>query len=241
MGSIRAEWLRHGCLNVGALPRNRRPAISVSDSLSRIYGGVRFRVRGWPQRGFKHTLWWSEKNAPNRYGAAYMLKLDHAEGPALHIGINVEKGFEDRDVAVRRAKELNEPVDQLLLTRSWDWHRALRLLPKVGRAIQGAAGVLGGSLYCRVEFYGADDHQYFLVTPDALYLRGGFKPIAWDSIVQFACKPRRRSWGRLAIMRAFSIDECTPELHESSVLEVLRTLRNARDAWRGIRSTETRR
>ncbi len=236
MSAIRAEWLRHGCLNVGAIPRNQRPAIGLSNALSDMYDGARFRVRGWPGRGFRHTLWWSEKNVPPRYGAAYMLKVDHAEGPALHVGVNVEKGFEVRDVAARRARELNEPIDQLLLTTSWDWHRALRLIPELGNAVQEAAGALGGSLYCRVEFYG-DESQYFLVTPDAVYLRGGFKPVTWDSVAEFAAKPHPRRWGRLAIMRAFSLDECTPELGESSMLEVMRTLRNVRDSWRGIAAT----
>jgi hypothetical protein len=234
MSSITAEWLRHGCLNVGTLPKDRRPALTLRDHLSDLYGGVPFGVRGWPQRGFKDTLWWSEKNVPLRYGAAYMLRLDHTTGPALHVGINVEKGFEDRDVARRRAGELNEPVDQLLLTKSWDWHRALALLPEVGSAIQAAAGLLGGSLYCWVAFGSGDDCQYFLVTSDALYLRGGFKPVRWDSVAEFASKSRRRKWGRLAIMRAFTLDECTPELDDSSVMEVFGTLRNVRDIWRGV-------
>ena len=163
-----------------------------------------------------------------------MLKVDHAEGPALHVGINVEKGFEVRDVAARRAKQLKEPVGQLLLTRRWDWHRALRLIPELAPAVHEAAAVLGGSLYCRVEFYG-DDKQYYLVKPDGLYLRGGFKPVRWESVAEFASKPRPRRWGRFAIMRAFSIDECTPELHESSLVRVMGALRNVRDAWRGIR------
>jgi len=225
----------HGCLNVGKLPNDRRPALTLRDRFSQNYGGTQFRVRGWPQRGFRDTLWWSEKHIPHRYGAAYMLRFDHTRGPILHAGITVEKGYEDRDVAVRRARQLNEPVHQLLLAKSWDWYRALDSIPQLGAAIQGAAGTLGVGLYCWVEFGGGDDDgQYFLVTSDALYLRGGFKPVRWDSVVEFARKPRRRKWGRLSIMRAFSLDECTPELGESSLLEVFAALRNVRDTWRGI-------
>lgn len=165
-----------------------------------------------------------------------MLKVDTDRGAALYVGINVEKGYESKAVALRHAHGTKVPVDQLLLTKGWDWHRALNLLPKVGPAIQDATRALGVHLYCWVEFGGGDDSNHFLVTPHALYERSGFRPVPWETVVQFAGKPRIRHWGRLAVMRAFSLDECTPELHESSVLEVFRALRNVRDQWRGIRS-----
>jgi hypothetical protein len=234
MSVINAEWLAHGCLKVGHLPSDQRPGISLRAGISAMYGGMQFRIRGWPQRGFRDTLWWSESRIPHRYGAAYMLKLDNSRGPALHVGINVEKGYEERDVALRRAKELNEPVDQLLLTKDWDWHRAMRSFPEVGVTIQEAARKLGRNLFYWVEFGSGDDTQHFLVTPEALYIRGGFKPVSWESVREFAVQPRRRKWGRLAIMRAFSIDECTPQLDDSAVLEVFRALRDVRDVWRGL-------
>jgi hypothetical protein len=99
--------LRHGCLNVGAIPRNSRRAISVSHSLSELYDVFDFEFEDG-RKGIQAQDVVSEKNVPPRYGAACMLNVDHAEGPALHVGINVEKGFEVRDVAARRAKELKE-------------------------------------------------------------------------------------------------------------------------------------
>lgn len=237
---VKAEWLAHGCLNVGDLPNDRRPAIGLRDRLSDIYGGLPFRVRDWPQRGFRHTLWWSEQSVRLRYGSAYMLKVDQRRGAGLYVGINVEKGLEDRDAAQRLAQQRKEPVSQFLLTRSWDWHRALGSLPVVGAAIQEASATLGHSLFCWVEFGRGDDGDHFLVTPDALYVRGGFKPVQWESVVKCASRPHPRQWGRLAVMRAFSLDECTPALDDSAVLEVFLALRSVRDIWRGIPSPPRR-
>jgi len=228
------EWLLHGCLKVGSVPRNDRPATDLKNRITAQYGGVPFRARGWPQRGFRDTLWWSEKNVPPRYGSAYMLKLDRDRGPALHVGINVEKGFEERDVAVRRARELREPVKQLLLTKDWDWHRALRSFPQVWTSIQRAAGSLGVPLYCWVEFGRRDDAEYFTVTGEAVYRRGGFRPVSWGAVVDFASEARPRKWGRLSLMRAFSLDECTPALDGSAVMNVFAALKDIRDLWRGV-------
>lgn len=232
MSAIRGDWLVHGCMNVGGLPKDRRPALEMRDRIGEMYDGVHFKLRMWPQRGFKEILWWSEKNVPHRYGAAYFLRLDPSRGPVLYAGITVEKGFEDRDVAARRAKELNEPVDQLLLGKSWDWHRALASLPATGTALHDASRVLGKELYCWVEF--GNDGRYFVVKPDALYVRGGFRPVPWDKVGEFASQSQRRKWGRSAVVRAFGLNECSPELDASAVLEVFRAMKNVRDVWRGL-------
>jgi len=120
-------------MNVGGLPQNRRPGPDIRDRLEALYDGARFKVRMWPGgMKFKHTLWWSEKKVPHLYSAAYYMTFDSWPGPALFAGITVEKGFEDRDVAKHRAQRLKEPVGQLLLGRTWDWHRATRSLPTIG-------------------------------------------------------------------------------------------------------------
>lgn len=76
MGVIRGDWLVHGCLNVGGLPRDRRPALEIRDRIVDMYDGERFRLGMWPLHGFKDTLWWSEKKIPHRIGAAYFLRFD---------------------------------------------------------------------------------------------------------------------------------------------------------------------
>ena len=55
--------LYHGCLNVGGIPRNRRPALEIRDRIVEMYGGKRFRLGEWPKRGFRDTLWWAEKKS----------------------------------------------------------------------------------------------------------------------------------------------------------------------------------
>lgn len=238
MSVIRREWLLHGCLKVGNLPPNDRPATDLRDRIASRYGTARFGVRSWPQRGFKDTPWWSEANIPNRHGSAYMLKLDRRRGPALYVGITVEKGFEDRDVARKRAAALRVPTQQLLLAKGWDWHRALASFPQIGTAVHAAARQLGVPVYCWVEFDNGDDAEYFTVTDDALYRRGGFRPVDWRAVEEFASKPRPRKWGCLALVRAFSVDECTPALDASSVMNVFEVFKHVRDLWRGIAGLE---
>ena len=85
------------------MPEDSRVPLNIRDRISDMYNGTRFAVRMWPQQGFKNTIWWSEKDAPP-YNAAYFLKMDTWRGAALHAGINVEKGFEDREEAIRRAQ-----------------------------------------------------------------------------------------------------------------------------------------
>ena len=201
-----------------------------------MFTAYRFRCAAGRQKVFR-TRSGGLKSTLASTTPRYMLKLDHDRGPALLVGINVEKGLEDKAVARRHGKQANKSVAQLSMTKTWDWHRAVGSLPGVGSAIQRAAAVLETSLYCWVEFGTRDqpkENQYFLVTPDAVYLRGGFKPVTWDSVAEFAAKPRPAQWGRLSIMRAFSLEECTPELDDSSVLSVLQALRGVRDTWRGI-------
>jgi len=77
------------------------------------------------------------------------MTLDPWRGPALFAGITVEKGFKDQDVAERRAQQLKEPVDQLFLGKTWDWHGATRSLPTLGPVFQDASRLLGSLLQQR--------------------------------------------------------------------------------------------
>jgi hypothetical protein len=223
-------------MKVGDLPEDRHPGLDIRQRLEAAYDDAQFKVRMWPGgMKFKHTLWWSEKKATHRYSAAYYMNLDPWRGPALFAGITVEKGFEDREVAERRAQQLKEPVDQLLLGKTWDWHGALKSLPTLGLALQDASRLLERELYCWVEFGKEEaDSRYFVVRPDALYERGKFKPIRWSEVSDFASQPRKRKWGTLSVVRAFALNECTPELDVSAVMNAFQALREVRDIWRGL-------
>jgi hypothetical protein len=230
------DWLIHGAFNLGDIPEQDRPTLAVRKALSEMYG-VAFGLRMWPQRGFKEVVWWSEKQL-HRDGAAYFVRVENDRGPVLFVGINVEKGYEDHNVASRRARQLKEPVKQFLLSNSWDWHRALASLPNIENSLQNATRKLGTELYCWMEFRAeTPEERYFVVKPGALYRRGKFKPIRWSKAIDFASRPRPKSWGRFAIARAFSVAECTPALSLDAVLDVFRALRETRDAWRGLRTS----
>lgn len=234
MSGIRAEWLVQGCLRLGDLPETDRVSLQVRSEIEGMYPGAQFAVRGWPQQGFRETLWWYEKEFTPGSSASYFLKVDPWRGPALYAGITVEKAFEDVDVAERLASKRNIPTDWYLLNDHWDWHRLLASLPASGGALQTAAGSLGRELYCWLEF-GEDQHEsrYFVIKQDALYRRGGFKPIGWDEVLDFASKSRPQAWGKFCVVRAFNLDECSPELDIGKLLEVFRILKSARDSWSG--------
>jgi hypothetical protein len=55
MSPIKREWLIHGCLS---LPEDDQGRVSqkIKGILSKMYGGEAFRIRSWPQRGFRDTL-----------------------------------------------------------------------------------------------------------------------------------------------------------------------------------------
>jgi hypothetical protein len=50
-----------------------------------------------------------------------------------------------------------------------------------------------------------------------------------NTVQDFASKPHPRKWGRLALMRAFNIDECTPALDSAAVMETFAAFKDIRD------------
>jgi hypothetical protein len=117
---------------LGDLPEDSRVSLNLKNRISEMYGGTHFAVRMWPQHGFKNTLWWCEKDvAP--YNAGYFLKVDSWRGPALYVGITVEKGVEDPEEATRRAQAKGTTAQELLMDETWDWCRALSSLPAMPR------------------------------------------------------------------------------------------------------------
>ena len=54
--------LYHGCLNVGGIPRNRRPALEIRDRIVEMYGGKRFRLGEWPKHGFRDRFGGPRRN-----------------------------------------------------------------------------------------------------------------------------------------------------------------------------------
>jgi hypothetical protein len=234
MSGIRADWLVHGCMNLGEVPEETRVSLNIRDSISDAYGGTRFAVRMWPRTGFKNTIWWSEKDvAP--YNAAYFLKVDPWRGPALYAGITVEKGVEDPQEAMRRAQEKGIAAKELLLGKGWDWDRAVSSLGVISSPLGRLVRAVGTEIYYWLEFGESQrDSRYFVVKKDGLYQRGGFRPVPWDDLREFASRSRPQDWGNMFVAKAFSLDECTPELDVSRVLEVFAALKQIRDSWRGL-------
>ena len=53
--------------------------------------------------GFKDTLWWYEKSEIPSTIASYFLKVDNQKSPNLSVGVSVEKGYEDKELAQKMA------------------------------------------------------------------------------------------------------------------------------------------
>lgn len=234
MSGIRADWLIQGCMNLGEVPKERRVACIIRDGISDMYGSTRFAVRMWPRYGFKNTIWWSERDVPP-YNAAYFLKVEPWRGPALYAGITVEKGVEDPQKATSRAQAKGIAAKELLLDEGWDWNRAISSLGLIGSSLLTAVRAVGEEMYCWLEFGDNQrDSRYFVIKGEALYQRGGFRKVPWEELRQFASQSRPHDWGNVFVARAFSIDECGPELDVSQILDVFAALKPIRDSWRGL-------
>ena len=237
MSPVRREWLVQGCMRLSDDEPRDRVSLKIRELLSRMHGGAEFRLRSWPQRVFRDTLWWSEQSvAPPQSGASYCLKTDIWRGPNLYAGITVEKGFEDETMAREDEAKYKLPRGASRLGPDWDWHRFIDSLGDGDAVFLPVAQRLQAELYLWLEFLGADvlrDRQYYVIKEDGLYPRGGFKPVSWDLVRQFVCKPRPRMWGGVFLVRAFALQECTPTLSDGQLMRVFEALRCIRDLWRG--------
>ena len=168
--------------------------------------------------------------------ASYVLKVDRRRGPNLYAGISVEKAFEDDEKARESAAKARVRFEWQRLDERWDWYRFVSSLPQIETLVRSVAEELGGELYLWVEFgeEGEVASQYYMVTGNALYWRGGFKPIRWSEVAQFVEQPHPRSWGGVYLVRAFALDECSPYLSEWKVVDVFKAMRPIRDTWRGL-------
>jgi len=236
MSQIKREWLLHGCLKLNDDAAAERVTTRIQSRLSQAYGGEKFRVRFWPKFGFKNTLWWYEKSFKTpSVAASYFLKTDDGRGPMLYAGISVEKGFEGAKLARKRAAQEREATERWLLDDSWDWHRFTSTWDRAQPLILEAAEALHRELYLGVEFGDATRvSKHYLVRDGHLYWRGGFNTIQWSEVLKFATKPHPKLWGSIFLARAFSLDDCTPFLHERELMDVFEAMRPIRDLWRGI-------
>lgn len=244
MSPVKREWLVHGCMRLSDYDRVGRVSLKVRHLIEGMYASPEFRIRQWPQRDFRHTLWWYEKQVEvPGLAASYFLKLDNQRGPNLYAGITVEKAYEDDDLARKAAAENDQPFEWWILDKRWDWHRFVSSLPHIKPLVLSVAETLHSELYVWLEFAEEETREtrYYLVTPDDVYWRGGFKPIDWNELENFVAQPRLRSWGDVFVAKAFTLDECTPHLDESELLDVFGAMQPIRDTWRGLSSGSTTR
>lgn len=117
MSPIMREWLVHGCLNLSEKDVEESLSQKIRTLVSEIYGGNKIGIRSWPQRGFRDTLWWYEKSEIPSTIASYFLKVDNQKSPNLFVGVSVEKGYEDKEVAQKKARERKEPIERWLLSK----------------------------------------------------------------------------------------------------------------------------
>lgn len=235
MGSILREWLIQGCINLSGINEEERISQKLRTLLSEMYGEKKISIRSWPQQGFKDTYWWYEKAKIASTVASYFIKVDNQRGVNLYAGVSVERGYEDRAKAKKKADQKKENIKRWLLTPEWDWHRFLSSFDQFKIIVSEAAERLKREIYISAEFHdkGKYDSQYFLVKDNNLYWRGGFKAIGWEKLHKFISKPRPNLWGNFYAARAFSIEECTPQLEAEKILEVFQAMRPIRDLWRG--------
>ena len=235
MSPVKREWLLHGCMRSPDADDTERVSIKIRSRISELYGGKAFSIKSWPQRGFRNVWWWYEKSARTpSVVASYCLITDNSRGPNLYAGITVEKGFEDRKRARKEATQRNESIERWLLSEDWDWHRFVSSWARAEERVRSAAEKLRSELYFWLEF-GDDrrDSRYYMIDQNHLYWRGGFAPVKWAELLRFATKPRPQLWGSLYLIRAFTLDECTPALSEGKLMEVFEAMRPIRDLWRG--------
>lgn len=117
---------------------------------------------------------------------------------------------------------------------SWDWHKFVKSLPDIKEFVLSIAEILQSELYLWLEFgENESENQYYVITQNNLYWRGGFKPIEWDELEKFVVKPRPQAWGGVFLAKSFTLDECTPHLDEAKLIDVFKAMRHVRDIWRG--------
>lgn len=241
MSPVKREWLTHGCMRLSDYHDKERVSQKIRTLISEMYGGKEFRIRSWPQRDFRDTLWWYEKSVETPgLVASYFLKLDNWRGPNVYAGITVEKAFQEKELARNVAARRRQPVEWWLLDENWDWHRFVSSLAQVKPLVLSAAKALRSELYVWLEF-GDDrrDSRYYVLKQGRLYWRGGFKPISWKELVEFATQPRPQLWGGVFLARAFTLDECSPRLDETDLMDVFQAMQPIRDFWRRLSSHPT--
>ncbi len=238
MSALKREWLIHGCINLSEIPEEERVSQRLRGLISELYGGKKISIRSWPQQGFKDIYWWYEKTKIASTVASYFMRVDNQRGVNLYAGVSVERGYQDRAKAKKRAEQKKEGIERWLLTSKWDWHRFLSSFVQLKPLVLGAAEKLRKEIYLWVEFHdkGKYESQYFLVKNNNLYWRGGFKTVDWEKMHDFIMKPRPNLWGEFYVARAFSLEECTPQLEAQKILEVFEVMKPIRDLWRGARS-----
>ncbi len=234
MSSIKREWLLHGCIKLDEPKEKDRISLRIRDILANDYG-EKFAVRSWPQQNYRDTLWWYEKSKLPSTVASYFLKIDSKRGPNLYVGVSVEKGIEDHKLAQKKAKARNERLERWELQRNWDWHRFLSSINQAWPLMFDCAKSLNNQLYFWIEFdEGRTDSQYYLIYDGDVYWRGGFKPVKQEKIYKFLTKPYPKSWCDVYLARAFNLTECSPQLDETKILDVLTAMRPIRDLWRDL-------
>jgi len=240
MSPVRRDWLVYGCLDLSRKGDEESLSQKIRILVSEMYGGKKIGIRSWPQRGFRDTLWWYEKSEIPSTISTYFLKVDNQKSPNLLVGISVEKGYEDKELAQKKAAENKERIDRWLLSKRWDWHRFVSSLNQVKPLIFSVAETLKCELYLSVEFHAKKDgdSKYYVIKDNNLYWRGGFKPVKWEQLIQFVTKPHPpSSWGDVYFAKVFTLNECTPQLDESKIMDVFQAMKPIRDLWRGLVKT----
>jgi hypothetical protein len=223
-------------MRLSDLEDKERVSLRVREMISEMYG-EEFNIRSWPQQNYRDTLWWYEKLKIPSTVASYFLKVDNKRGPNLYAGISIEKGLEDGALAEEKAIKRNESIERYRLDKNWDWYRFLSSFKDFTNLVSSLSNMLKCELYFWVEFdEGRTDSQYFVIDKGELFWRGGFKPIEWDNVYKFLIKSYPKSWENVYLARAFTLEECTPQLEEKKIMEVFEAMRPIRDLWRGLSS-----
>ena len=238
MSSIKREWLLHGCMKLDEFQEKDRISLRIRDILAEDYG-EKFAVRLWPQQNYRDTLWWYEKSKLPSTVASYFLKIDSKRGPNLYVGVSVEKGIEDHKLAQKKAKAKGERLERWKLQSDWDWHRFLSSINQTWPLIFDCAKSLNCEIYFWIEFgEGRTDSQYYVIHDGNVYWRGGFKPVKPEKIYRFLTKPYPKSWGDVYLARAFDLNDCTPQLDETKILDIFTAMRPIRDLLGGAKSKQ---
>lgn len=240
MSPVPAEWLSNGCMNLQGQTKDQRFSLTTRRYLEELHGNVPFRISGWPQRGYRHTLWWYEKGPDPASIGSFFVAFDHRRGPNLYAGVRIEKGFEDRELARMYAQRENKPLSSYVLTPKWDWHRFLKSLDDLAAHLQTAQESLGGQeLFLWVEFHKEDarnrrteESVYFVIRHGRIYRRGLLQPVSWKVVTDLIREPRSRLWGEVMIARAFGLGDARSSISEFDIWKVFEVLKTVRDSWR---------